>query len=113
MKLGVLLRKFRAQKKMSQSDLAEQVQVSQSTYSAWESDRTLPNARALSRLAAVLNVDLNALLPANQPESTPPDPTAPVLYEALITAQKQTISIQQQQIDALKAEIQRLQARLP
>lgn len=119
MKLGTLLRKLRTQKKVSQSELAEQVGVGQSTYNNWESDRSLPNARSYGKLAAVLEVDLNQLIPDDLTATIPTDslsePTvlnAKTLYDELTSSQKQIIQLQQQRIGQLEAENQRLRARL-
>lgn len=119
MKPGTLLRKLRDQKKLSQSSLAEQVGVSQSTYCNWESDQSSPNAKNYVKLAAVFGVDLKELLSddltvtISAPLKSHLEPAvlnAKTLYDDLTNAQKQTILLQQQRIEQLEAENQQLRA---
>jgi Predicted transcriptional regulators len=62
MSIGSKVRKFRNIKNLSQSMLAEKVDVSQSIISSLESDKSLPNSIMLNRIAKALDVDINDLL---------------------------------------------------
>ena len=58
------LKKLRTEKGFSQQALAEKVYVTRSTVVRWETGSRLPDAAMISRLAAVLGVDVNVLLSA-------------------------------------------------
>ena len=62
MSIGKKVRQYRDIKKMSQSMLAEKVEVSQSVISSLESDKSIPNSVMLHRIAKALDVDINDLL---------------------------------------------------
>ena len=62
MSIGKKVRQYRDIKKMSQSMLAEKVEVSQSIISSLESDKSVPNSVMLHRIAKALDVDINDLL---------------------------------------------------
>ncbi|GAA4421055.1 hypothetical protein GCM10023187_56710 [Nibrella viscosa] len=121
MKLGTTLRKIRNQKKLSQSDVAEKVGVCQSTYFAWENDRSVPNVRYYVKLAAALGVDLAELIPenltliipaTNDPVDEPAGQNTQALYEDLTASQKQLIRMQQHRIEQLETENRTLRERL-
>jgi len=116
MKIGTLLLKLRKARRLSQSEVADRVGVSQSAYCAWESDRATPSARHYSPLAALFEVDLLALLPVDQLADCRPEATFPLsaasqsatLEEVLIKTQQETIGLQKQRTENLEAENQRL-----
>lgn len=56
------LKKLRAEKGLSQNDIAKQMYVTNATVSRWENGSRLPDAAMISRLAGVLGVDVNILL---------------------------------------------------
>ncbi len=58
------LRKLRADKGLSQRELAEAMYVTRSTVARWESGSRLPDAVMISRLAGCLGIDVNMLLSA-------------------------------------------------
>jgi transcriptional regulator with XRE-family HTH domain len=62
MSIGIRVRKYRDSKHLSQRMLAEKVEVSQSVISSIESDKSIPNAIMLNRIAKVLDVDINDFL---------------------------------------------------
>ena len=62
MSLGGKVKKYRECKGMSQRILAEIVEVSQSSISSLESDKSIPSSIVLSRIAKELDVDINDLL---------------------------------------------------
>ena len=58
------LKKLRAEKGLSQNDIAKRMYVTHATVSRWENGSRLPDAVMISRLAGVLGVDVNILLSA-------------------------------------------------
>lgn len=58
------LKKLRNKKGLSQLELADELFVTRSTVSRWESGNRLPDAMMISRLAEVLGVDVNILFAA-------------------------------------------------
>ena len=58
------LKKLRADKGLSQRELAEQIFVSRPTIARWENGSRLPDAAMIFRLAKCLGVDVNTLLSA-------------------------------------------------
>lgn len=60
--LGTKLIKLRDHKKMSQSEIADVLGVSQSAYNKWEADQAKPNSDNLLRISEFHNVEINDLL---------------------------------------------------
>lgn len=58
------LKELRAEKDLSQRELAERMFVTRSTVTHWESGRRLPDASMIYRLAECLDVNVNRLLSA-------------------------------------------------
>lgn len=56
------LRKLRAEKGLSQKQLGQKMFCNQSTVARWENGSRLPDAAMITRLSAVLEVDVNSLL---------------------------------------------------
>ena len=56
------LRNLRAEKGLSQRELAKKMYVTQPTVARWENGSRLPDAAMISRLAECLGVDMNTLL---------------------------------------------------
>ena len=65
------LKKLRNDKGLLQQELAKKMCVTRSTVSRWESGHRLPDAVMISRLAEVLDVDVNILLTAAQSNERP------------------------------------------
>jgi len=61
MSLGTKVRQFREAKRLSQDDLALRLDVTQSTISNIESDKSVPNSLLLKKIADELEVDVNNL----------------------------------------------------
>ena len=61
MSLGTKVRRYREAKSWSQDDLALRLDVTQSTISNIESDKSIPNSMLLSKIAKELEVDINEL----------------------------------------------------
>ena len=56
------LRDARHKAKLSQKQVAEQINLERSTYAYYETGRTVPNISNLLKLSKVLRVDLNYLV---------------------------------------------------
>ena len=59
---GETLRQLRAERSLSQRELAERMYVTRSTIARWENGSRLPDAEVLSRLSRCLGVDVSTLL---------------------------------------------------
>ncbi len=57
-----ILKKLRAEKGLSQRELAERLYVTRSTVARWENGSRLPDASMISRLSRCLNADFSTLL---------------------------------------------------
>ena len=57
-KVGLMIRKARKAKGMSQSELSYEMRTPQQAISAWENGRNEPNIASLERIAAVLDIEL-------------------------------------------------------
>lgn len=55
--IGQRIRKKREEKKMTQSQVAERLYVTQQTVARWESDKHVPPVKAVQDLAKLFNVD--------------------------------------------------------
>ena len=62
MSLGGKVKNLRGRKNMSQRELADLVEVSQTAIASLEADKSVPNVIMLQRIAKVLEVDINELL---------------------------------------------------
>ncbi|KXH83034.1 helix-turn-helix domain-containing protein [Chryseobacterium kwangjuense] len=60
--LGTKLRKLRDDKKMSQSEIANMLGVSQSAYNKWEADQARPNTDNLVKIAELHETSIYELL---------------------------------------------------
>lgn len=60
--LGNNIKELRKSKRMTQKDLALAMNVSQQTVGAWETERAIPGADTLSKLADYFNVTTDYLL---------------------------------------------------
>lgn len=119
MKIGILLLKMRKERRLSQHEVAEHVGVCQSAYCAWESDRSVPNARYYGSLVALFGVELKDLLPAGPALGSPPlpvpspaTPAPPASRDELVTAQREALALQKQWIEHLEIENGALRQRL-
>jgi transcriptional regulator with XRE-family HTH domain len=60
---GGYLRQLREKHRLSQQEVADFIDIAQSTYSLWESDKYSPQVEYLPKLAEILKVDIQELLP--------------------------------------------------
>ncbi|MPS63974.1 MAG: hypothetical protein DI622_15650 [Chryseobacterium sp.] len=62
MKIGEKLRGYRYRNNYSQQQVAEFLDISQSTYCDWESDKMFPKIDKLLKISKLFNVGINELL---------------------------------------------------
>jgi len=62
MEIGKKLREYRYKNNYSQQKVAELLDVSQSTYCDWESDKIFPKSENLSKVAKLYDIDIKDLL---------------------------------------------------
>ena len=67
------LRRLRAEKGLSQQQLADQLYVDRSSVAHWESGRRVPDAILISRIAGALDVDVAELFGAPEPRDEKPN----------------------------------------
>lgn len=67
--IGENIRKCRKERKMSQTELAKLVHVSQQTITAWENNKAEPASSALVNLASVFHVSTDYLLGNDTPKA--------------------------------------------
>ncbi|WP_343349199.1 helix-turn-helix transcriptional regulator [Terrisporobacter petrolearius] len=58
MSIGENIKKYRKEKNLNQQQLADLLDISKSTLTRYEGDKTVPSPRRLSNIAQVLDVDL-------------------------------------------------------
>jgi len=62
MVIGTQLKQIRENKKLSQQELADYLNISQKTYSNFESNKSLPSLPQLAQLSELLDFSLESLL---------------------------------------------------
>lgn len=62
MKIGQHLRYFRKKKGLTQKNLAEILNITQTTYSGYETDYSEPNLETLSKLADLYDTSIDLLI---------------------------------------------------
>lgn len=70
-KTGMLIRKLRKSKYLTQKDIADALNISNKTISKWECGLGFPDASLWAELSSVLNVDIAQLLEGEMPEKSP------------------------------------------
>lgn len=96
-RIGEKLKTLRNEKKMTQKDLAEQLNVSAQAVSRWENDDVEPSLETLGQLATIFNVSVDELFGKEPPEKrqAAPETVAPA------AAAEQTAA-------AVRAEVQKV-----
>lgn len=64
MRFGDNLRNLRIQRKMTQMELSEKLQTSQSSITAWENGTRQPDFSTVARISSFFNVPMSALIPS-------------------------------------------------
>lgn len=62
MKIGQKIRQLRNEKRLTQTDLAKILHVSQDTISLWELDKSLPDVKAVVEICKLFDVSSDYLL---------------------------------------------------
>lgn len=62
MNIGQIIKSLRKERKITQTNLADGVHVTQQTVTAWESGKAVPNATTLDALASYFHVSADYLL---------------------------------------------------
>ena len=73
MSTGTTIRDLRKQHRLSQTELAKAVHVSQATVTAWETVKAEPSSSALNTLASYFNVSADYLLGRKESENKTAD----------------------------------------
>ena len=95
MTLGQKIKKFRNEKKLTQKDLADQLNVSFQTVSKWENDENEPDIYTLKELSKTFNCSLDCLL-SNEEDNKEVSETKEESKE--VPVNKETIVIHQKEI---------------
>ena len=112
MSTGAILIRLRKQLRLSQSEVAEQVGVCQTTYQSWECDRTSVKGMFLVKLAQILHVPVTDLLTARhlQPDTAVARQPVPGTYPP--DYRDELIASQRREIELLQVRIVELNNRL-
>lgn len=73
MSTGTTIRDLRKRHRLSQTELAKAVHVSQATVTAWETGKAEPSSSALNTLASYFNVSADYLLGRKESENKTAD----------------------------------------
>lgn len=76
MTLGAKIAALRAERKLSQGDLAEKLNVSRQSVSKWETDTSVPELDKLILLSELFDVTIDELVKENMPQRKTPAPEA-------------------------------------
>ena len=68
MSLGTNISRLRAEKRLSQGDLAEVLEVSRQSVSKWETDSSVPDLDKLIKLSQLFRVTLDELVTGAEPQ---------------------------------------------
>ena len=60
--IGLMISTMRRSRGLTQTDLAEKLQVSRSTVAMWESNKREPDLETLEALADIFNVDIGSIV---------------------------------------------------
>lgn len=80
-KFAQQLKRYRRQKKLSQSQLANRVHVTRQAVSKWEAGESSPDVRSLVKLANVFNVSLDELVLGHSSASTSKIDSSKFMYD--------------------------------
>lgn len=91
MSLGKRISTLRAEKRLSQGDLAEKLEVSRQSVSKWETDSSVPDLDKLVKLSEVFGVSLDELVLGDKKEEIPPKETeTPPVIQQVVIQKKET-----------------------
>lgn len=81
MTLGQNIARLRAEKRMSQGELADALDVSRQSVSKWETDASVPELEKLVKLSALFDVSLDELVNGEREEKVAVEPQLPAAEE--------------------------------
>ena len=119
MTIGTNIKRYREEQKMSQTDLADLIDVSQAVISSWESDHTTPNSNYLPKLAKIFDKEIYDLFPKddsikyvhnhdnneNSINAFEIKIDGKTLYDDLVNSQKKLISKLEEENNLLKEKL--------
>lgn len=114
MTYGTRLLHFRQKNGLTQTQIAEKLNIAVSTYNCWESDRSLYKIEMLPRLADIFHISPLDLIPEkttitithdNPPGLPPLTIEAHLLYNELIQSLKQVSSLKDAEIERLRQQV--------
>ena len=107
--LNSKLLKLRKKHRFSQSEIAENIGVSQNSYCKWEAGKSKPNINNLQKIAVFYNVDVPYLLEDSKNGDNETDPNSLIniqvskeLLEKALQNQKNIVKMSEMQLDFLK-----------
>lgn len=62
MRIGVLIKRYRKEAKLSQTELSRKSGIPQTTISDWENGKSIPNVQNAQDLSKALGIDIEKLL---------------------------------------------------
>lgn len=68
--VGKYIKKFRENKKLTQEDMAERMNVTRQAVSNWETEKTQPDIETLQKIAQILEVSVEELIYGSKREYT-------------------------------------------
>ena len=80
MNLGERIYQFRTEKKLSQADLADELDVSRQSISKWETNGSVPELDKLIKLSEVFGISLDELILDKKQSEPAPEPELKVIY---------------------------------
>ena len=66
MEIGVKLKEARLRAKMTQENVAEELQVTRQTISNWENEKSFPDIVSVIKLSSLYNISLDKLLKGDE-----------------------------------------------
>ena len=88
MSLGTNISRLRAEKRLSQGDLADILNVSRQSVSKWETDSSVPDLDKLVKLSRVFDVTLDQLVTGEEPAAEAAPAAAPVIVSGGLSGRK-------------------------
>lgn len=96
MSLGTTISRLRAEKKLSQGDLADALGVSRQSVSKWETDASVPELDKLVKLSQLFGITLDELVMGEtspEPEAIPAPVVQPVPAPRQMSGQRLPLSL--------------------
>ena len=109
MTYGTRLLHLRQKSGLTQTQMAENLNIAVSTYNSWEADKSCYRIDMADKLAELFGIDPGDLLKHTTSNPAPPSPPVVAQLYAVIDSQKKTILLQEAEIERLHHENRRLQ----